>query len=350
MQYKSGFLSFQEKINRKDKSGMRQGEWRTIYPDGKIQTEVTYRDDKKNGYYREYYPNGSSKLVILYKDDAIVTNNTESTAKFDSKVTYDKPTRTWNKGTYLDGRPIGLHVEYTDTSKKYSSKLYDNGVFSGEGMSDSLGLLQGFWKEFYPTGELRGEGNYTDSKRTGVWKFYFPSAKLEQTGSYKNGKPNGQWKWFYEDGTLRREEGYINGLEDGFSTEYSDTNTVIAKGDYVMGYKQGVWLEYSGGVKMEGEYNDGEQNSVWKHYYPTAELAFEGKYANGQPEGKHTWYFKNGKVKEEGSYISGKRNGLWRKYNTDGTVYMYTDYEYGIEVKFDGVKVKPETLPGDIVD
>lgn len=148
MQYKSGFLSFQEKINRKDKSGMRQGEWRTIYPDGKIQTEVTYRDDKKNGYYREYYPNGSAKLVILYKDDAIVTNNTESTAKFDSKVTYDKPTRTWNKGTYLDGRPIGLHVEYTDTSKKYSSKLYDNGVLSGEGMSDSLGLLQGFWKEF----------------------------------------------------------------------------------------------------------------------------------------------------------------------------------------------------------
>jgi uncharacterized protein len=350
MQYKSGFLSFQERVNRKDKSGLKQGKWVTLFADGRIHTEVPYVDDKKNGYYREYLPNGSTKFSIFYKDDVALSNNTNTKLPFDTKVTYDKPTRRWNKGTFLDGKPIGMHVEYTDTAKFYASKIYDNGVLIGEGQTDSLGQYQGYWKEFYPTGELRAEGSYINSKRSGVWKYYQREGKLEQTGTYKNGKPNGPWKWFYESGNLLREENYVNGQEDGYSTEYADSGSTIAKGDYVMGYKQGPWIEYSGDVKMEGEYNDGEQNGIWKHYYGSGELAFEGKYSAGQPEGKHKWYYKNGKLKEEGEFATGKRNGLWRKYNEDGTLFMYTDYEYGIEKKFDGVKVKPETFPADIAD
>lgn len=348
--YKSGFLSIRETINRRDKAGLRQGEWKTFYPDGRVKTEVTYRDDKKNGYYHEYAQSGSMMFTIKYVDDLPVSTVNQSSVKIDNRKQYDAPTKTWFKGTFLEGKPIGLHVEYTDTSTLYKSKVYEDGLIVAEGLTDSLGRYQGPWKEFYPTGEIRSEGNYTDSKRTGKWKFMYRNGKTEQTGDYKNGKPTGNWFWYFESGNLLREETYINGLEDGLSTEYSDSNTVVAKGDYVQGLKQGAWLEYSGDVKMEGNYNDGELTDTWKSYYPNGTLAFQGNYTNGQPSGKHSWYYQNGKLKEEGSFVDGKRHGIWKKLNADGTPFMATEYEYGIEKKFDGVKIKPETMPEDIAD
>lgn len=348
--YKSGFLSIRETINRRDKAGLRQGDWKTFYPSGRIKTEVTYRDDKKNGMYHEYSESGSMLFTIKYVDDLPVSTINESSVKIDNRKEYDAPTKTWYKGTYIEGKPIGLHVEYTDTSTSYKSKVYENGVLIAEGLTDSLGRYQGLWKEFYTTGEIRSEGSYTDSKRFGKWKFYYRNGKIEQTGDYKNGKPNGNWFWYFEGGNLLREETYINGLEDGLSTEYSDSNTVVAKGDYVNGLKQGPWLEYSGDMKMEGNYNDGEMTDTWKSYYPDSTLAFQGSYTNGQPSGKHSWYYPNGKLKEEGMFESGKRNGLWKKLNADGTPFMTTEYEYGIEKKFDGIKIKPETMPEEIAD
>lgn len=348
--YKQGFLNLRESINHRDKAGLRQGEWKTFFASGRVKTEATYVDDKKNGFYREYNESGSMLFTIKYVDDLPVSTLNESKVKIDNRKQYDAPTKTWYKGTYLEDRPIGLHVEYTDTSTTYKSKVYENGVLVAEGLTDSLGRYQGFWKEFYTTGELRSEGHYLDSKRIGKWKFYHRNGKIEQAGDYKNGKPQGIWLWYYESGNLLREESYINGAEDGISTEYSDSNTVIAKGDYVMGLKQGQWIEYSGDVKMEGSYTDGEMTGVWKSYYPNGTLAFEGAYTNGIPIGKHSWYYLNGKLKEEGVFENGKRNGIWKKLNADGTPFLFTEYEYGIERKFDGIKIKPETLPEEMAD
>ena len=39
----------------------------------------------------------------------------------------------------------------------------------------------------------------------------------------------------------------------------------------------------------------------------------------------------------------GKREGEWYRYNYDGSLFLTTTYKNGIEIKYDGVKIKPPT-------
>ena len=43
-------------------------------------------------------------------------------------------------------------------------------------------------------------------------------------------------------------------------------------------------------------------------------LKYEGKYLNGERNGKGKEYFDNGKLKFEGEYLNGEKNGKGREY------------------------------------
>lgn len=60
----------------------------------------------------------------------------------------------------------------------------------------------------------------------------------------------------------------------------------MAKVKTAMCAKKGV-------IKMAKK--DGE----WKVVFLNGKLAFEGKYIDGNPDGKHSYYFDNGKLREE---------------------------------------------------
>ena len=47
-----------------------------------------------------------------------------------------------------------------------------------------------------------------------------------------------------------------------------------------------------------------------KEYYYNCKLRFEGKYLNGERNGKGKEYYDNGKLKFEGEYLNGERNGM----------------------------------------
>jgi len=98
-----------------------------------------------------------------------------------------------------------------------------------------------------------------------------------------------------------------------------------------------------GDIKMEGSYKEGSRNGVWKYWYDNGNLNFTGNFTDDNSDGKHTFYWENGKVKEEGYYVMGKREGEWYKYNFDGTLFLTTSYKNGIEIKYDGIKIKPPT-------
>ena len=44
---------------------------------------------------------------------------------------------------------------------------------------------------------------------------------------------------------------------------------------------------------------------------------------------------------DEGIYVMGKKEGDWYKYNFDGTLFMIITYKEGVEIRYDGVKIKP---------
>ena len=341
LEYSNDFLVSREKINRTDKNGLKQGEWKEFYPNGSIKSEKTFKNDLMHGYYKEYDNRGKLVLTMLYENGAIVKSNVEDSPDIEIVTRHDQNGKLTYSGPYRNKVPVGVHRDYGSDGKVTNAYIYnDNGLLLSEGIVDEAGKYNGKWKDLYADGKVQAEGQYTDSRRTGQWKFYNISGKVEQTGSYNNGRPDGLWNWYYEDGTLLKEEEYFQGQRDGLSTEYSPTGEIIAQGQYSDGEKNGEWKYKSGDISETGKYITGLRDGVWKSYYGNGNLKFKGNYVQGNPDGSQTFYYENGKIKEEQYYEMGIRQKTWKKFDEEGFPFMIISYKDDVEVSINGVRIK----------
>lgn len=343
--YKMGFIQHEEKINRKDAKGLKQGAWKEFYPNGVLKKEVTYFDDKMHGYLKEYSPTGSLLNTTKYVN-GVIPKNAPELAKLDVKTEVYDDGKLHFMRTYKEDVAEGTHREFSPEGKIIDAKIYVEGVLTAEGVLDSIDRKQGMWKEFYPDGKIKSVGEYLDGKRVGDWVFYYSNEKTEQKGTYdRKGKAQGVWKWFYESGNLLKEENYRNGKVDGSMIEYSDSGKVITKGDYVDGQKEGPWMFELRDYREEGVYKEDKRDGEWKHYYTdNNKLRFVGKFVDGTPEGVHIFYYPDGKEKQVGKYEGGQKEGEWKFYDETGFLFLSILYKDDIELKFDGIKVVPETV------
>jgi antitoxin component YwqK of YwqJK toxin-antitoxin module len=348
IEYKRGFIIDRLKINRRDKNNLKQGRWYTFWDNGKIKQEGFYRDDKKDGYFKDYTENGDLVNVFKYVMDEKQPDATEI-KKLDVTNNYFSSGKIKSSGTFRDGIPEGIYREYDTTGHIVKSLFYQNGNITGEGIFLEDGTKDGPWKEFYADHVLKSQGEYNDGKQVGEWKFYYPDGKMEQDGKFSaSGKILGTWKWYYNNGQLLREEEHRNGVKDGLHTEYDENGKIVEQGDYLNGEEDGPWFTIDGDYLERGNYRDGLKTGKWVTYYlfpngavTDSVLSFTGSFIDDNPDGKHTYYWDNGKVRDEGLYLMGKREGDWVKYNYDGTLFLIITYKNGVEVKYDGVKIRP---------
>ncbi|MBP9159427.1 MAG: hypothetical protein KBF49_01160, partial [Flavobacteriales bacterium] len=73
---------------------------------------------------------------------------------------------------------------------------------------------------------------------------------------------------------------------------------------------------------------------------------FAGEYVNGEPEGKHRWYWPNGRLKLEGRYRGGLEQGDFNYFNINGLLELTIKYKDGKEMKLDNAKLPPPYEPG----
>jgi antitoxin component YwqK of YwqJK toxin-antitoxin module len=345
LEYNNDFLVSRERINRLDNKGLKQGEWKEFYPNGRIKTEKTFVDDQLNGYYKEYDNRGILVLTMLYENGAIVKSRVEDEPDIEIVNKYDQDGKMIYNGPYRNKIPVGIHREYGKDGKVTNAFLYnDNGLLLSEGVVDDAGNRNGKWKDLYPEGKVQAEGQYTDNRRSGQWKFYNVQAKVEQTGSYNNGRPDGLWKWYYENGALLREEEYFQGQRDGLYTEYAANGEIIAQGQYSDGERNGEWKFKSGDFIEEGKYITGLKDGVWKAYYTNGKLKFKGNFVQDNPDGQQSIYYEDGKIREEQYYQMGIREKTWKKFDEEGTPVLVIIYKNDVEVSINGVRIKlPES-------
>ncbi len=340
--YKNGYVTREEKINRYDKFGKKQGNWKSFYPNGAVHIECRYVEDKLDGYFKEYGLDGNLLKTEKY-DFGVLKKNVAELVKLDVKNDYYESGKLKSSGTFKEGTAEGVTRYYSEDGKIINAKIYKDGELIGEGVYDEKGFQQGKWKEYYPNGELRAEGEYLDARRLGDWVFYHQNGKVEQKGKFlKGAKPSGTWTWYYESGNLLREEKFTAGLEDGAMTEYNDSGRVIAQGAYLDGEKEGFWFSEDGDVREEGNFKNGQKDGQWKTTYKNGKLAFEGKFIDGNPDGKHTYYHDNGRLKEEGDYTVGRKENNWKYYNYEGVLETTINFKNDEEQKIDGLKMSGE--------
>ncbi len=363
VEYKNGFIKTQERINRRDKNGLRQGMWKEFYDSGKVKWQGTYLDDKKNGYFKEFGTDGTMTSVKKYANDVIQKDTPELEVP-DVHTEYYEDGSVKSVSVYKGGMKDGKFEEYSPRGTITSTKVYKEDVLAAEGVEDTLGRQQGEWKEYHPNGQMRSKGEYKDGFRIGDWTFWHANGKTDQKGKYdKKGNPIGAWKWYYDNGQLLREENYLKGIREGAFVEYDSTGKIITKGEYMDGKKEGAWVFEMGDYREEGSYKNDARDGMWKHFYTdNNQLKYQGNYIDGNPNGEHVFYYHDGSVREKGKYIMGQKDGEWLYYDPDafltgqsefnyrdphGTVIISVVYKNGKEIKIDGVKVKPPDDPNN---
>ncbi|MBR6930445.1 MAG: toxin-antitoxin system YwqK family antitoxin [Bacteroidales bacterium] len=190
--------------------------------------------------------------------------------------------------------------------------------------TDSKGRRQGEWKDFYPNGQLRYEGQFKNDKCRGTFRYYdqqgnlqatnefdksgerclnktyAPNGRIVATGYYLNQKKDGEWKYFDKDsGQLLLVEENKDGKVNGWSKLYNPRNGVLAE---------------------ETQYVNGQPEGRCKKYSDTGVLMMECQYRNGQLDGPSKSYYASSALKEEGQYVQGVKTGVWKTYNEDGDV------------------------------
>lgn len=345
LEYNKDFLVTREKINRIDNNRLKQGEWKDFYPDGRIKTEKTYKDDQLHGYYKEYDNRGNLTVTMLYDNGALVKSRVEDEPDIEIVNRYDNDGKLIYSGPYRNKVPVGFHKEYGKDGKISNAFIYnDVGLLLSEGIMDEAGNRTGKWKDLYPDGKTQAEGAYNDNRRTGLWKFYSQTGNVEQTGSYNNGRPDGLWQWYYDNGAILREEEYFQGVRDGLCTEYSPTGDIISQGGYSDGERNGDWKFKTGDNTEEGKFIIGLKDGQWKSYYSNGNLKFKGNYNQGNPDGQHLYFYENGKLKEEQNYRMGLRQKTWKKFDEEGVPFLTITYKDDVEISINGVKINlPES-------
>jgi len=343
--YRAGVLQRREEINRTDKAGLKQGPWKEFHPNGKVKWEGAFVDDKRQGIFKEYDATGNLRNMVKYDQDQVQPGAPEAML-LQIRNTYHANGKVSSLGSYSkDGRKEGLFRFYDDQGRPSSAAIYQGDRKVSEGSVNEQGALEGRWTEYYNTGEKRAEGDYKAGKREGDWTYFHRSGSVEQKGRYQNGLAQGLWVWYYENGARHREENYRKGKEDGASVEYDENGAVITQGDYIDGLRDGKWTYHVGDHREEGAYKDGLKDGPWVHTYENGRKSFVGSFVNGEPDGRHRWYWPDGGLMLQGTYSMGLKQGDFTWFDVNGQPTITIRYKDDHEMRIDGEKVPPPYEP-----
>lgn len=128
--------------------GMKNGEWKTYFKNGRLASVENYKNDTLNGPRIFYFPDGQCQSRMNYK--------------------------------------MGIQV---DSFFFYSS----NGKVSHQGFSNPQGKDEGPFKIYHDNGQLSQIGQYVNGYMDGEFRSFYKSGKLKEVQYYKMNKKTGTW-------------------------------------------------------------------------------------------------------------------------------------------------------------
>jgi hypothetical protein len=92
----------------------------------------------------------------------------------------------------------------------------------------SSGKKQGFWRYFWPNGDLKYEVFYENGEKEGLEISYYDNQDcLEYSNTYHNGVLDGPRVMFYPNCNTKLEEFYSKGLKSGYERNF-DLNGFVS--------------------------------------------------------------------------------------------------------------------------
>jgi antitoxin component YwqK of YwqJK toxin-antitoxin module len=179
-----------------NEAGNKTGSWKDFYPDGTLQAEGQYTDNRQSGTWKFYSREGKVEQT----------------------------------GSFAAGRTEGLWRWYFDNG----SLLREEEYFQGR--------RDGSYVEYDRNGNIIVTGEFADGERNGEWKFN--TGDYSEEGTYILGLMDGQWKSWYADGTIRHKGNYIQGNAHGTHVFYYPNGKVMEERHFDMGIREKTWKKY----------------------------------------------------------------------------------------------------------
>jgi len=356
---------------------VKEGYNKLYYPNGKISSEGTIKDNKPDGYWKNYYENGKLKSEGNRKDFKL-----DSLWKF-----YSEKGLLYLVNTYKEGKKNGYKYVYKpqikDSSKgvliskenyvndtlQGTAYYYDGGklhqiIFFKDGLADGRSLQfnkdslitviiiykGGFIKKSTKINQLNSQGH-----KDGTWQTFYADGTVKWEGFYTDGMRDGYFKTFNEKGDMLTVDKYVNDVLQlnppelaklDIKTIYYSTGIVQSSGPYKDNVPFGMHRTFdetgkaktadfydSGRIVASGRINEAdEQEGDWKEYYLNGDLKAEGNYENGIKVGDWNYFFNDGKKFEFGKYDKkGRQTGKWLWYFEDGKIRRESNFLQGLE-------------------
>ncbi|UMB61512.1 toxin-antitoxin system YwqK family antitoxin [Lutibacter sp. A80] len=189
----------QEKINKFDLNGKRDGIWKKYYPNNNIRYQGTFKAGKEIGVFKYYDITGATHPIII-------------------------------------------------KTFKPNSAIASVSFYNIKGILESTGTMEGksrigTWRYYYPDGKtLMIEENYKNNVLDGLYKSYYKNGKTNEILNYSSGKLNGNIKRYSDSGILLDDLNYIDGKLNGIAKYYTINGELLSKGHYKDDEKIGEWV------------------------------------------------------------------------------------------------------------
>lgn len=178
----------------------------------------------------------------------------------------------------------------------------------------------------YEDGKVRFErqvAKYSDNSvvNNGYYREFYQSGQAFVEGQYRLGTRVGEWSYFHEDGVLAKKLTYKDGEPDGVVETYRPDGTLRRKREYRVGARTGVWVHYDKtGEKptREERYKDGVADGVWRQWYPSGQQWRETPFVAGKRDGQAKEWNQDGSLRLTAEFVAGVREGLTVEWNSQG--------------------------------
>ncbi len=142
-------------------------------------------------------------------------------------------------------RPLALFIFFCFAALQINAQTFELDDKDTINYTDWDGKKQGFWKYFWPNGDLKYEVYYENNEKEGLEiRYYDGQDCIEFSNTYKKGVLDGPSVTFFTNCNTKCEEIYKNGKKHGYERCYDQTGFLETEGQYQNGELVGTYAHY----------------------------------------------------------------------------------------------------------
>jgi uncharacterized protein len=340
--------------------GTKHGPFVTLFPDGSIEIEGTYKDGALDGPWQRKHPGGGSAEQGAYaagkKTGRWTQTSTTGTPLGEYELTAGTGVeKRWHDGGALysetqlrGGARHGVARLYTrDAGGLIDVTRYASGTLHGPrvvGTQWTLRIEEKFAggvrtgpRKIWQGGQLLLEETYDQRGRLhGPYTVWRTPKVARVKGEYASGKRTGDWIWRDRDNKKEREGSYVDGKRHGRWTEWADDKLLFA-GTYTDGKPDGEFVYYDYGGRELGKFTIPGGTGTLTTFHGNKKPASRQKLVKGVEDGPYQELTPRGKIVVDGTYKGGVKHGVWKEWTSDGVLVLEQSWKRG---KLDGTVKK----------